>query len=76
MKLPILKPREVIAALLRAGFVEYKKGASTSHRYFYHPVLGHTTQVPVHKGRDIKPGTLRAIIRQAGLTVQEFLRLL
>jgi predicted RNA binding protein YcfA (HicA-like mRNA interferase family) len=27
------------------------------------------------RGRDLKPGTLRSIIRQAGLTVEEFARL-
>jgi predicted RNA binding protein YcfA (HicA-like mRNA interferase family) len=31
--------------------------------------------VPIHRG-DLPPGTLRAIIREAGLTVQEFLDLL
>lgn len=30
--------------------------------------------VPLHK--EVKPGTLRAIIRQAGLTVDEFVELL
>jgi len=44
-----------------------------SHHVLVYP--GHSTRtvtVPVHSGRDLKPGTLRAIIRQAGLTVEEF----
>jgi len=32
--------------------------------------------VPVHAGRDLKPDTLRSIIRQTGLTVEEFIELL
>jgi predicted RNA binding protein YcfA (HicA-like mRNA interferase family) len=32
--------------------------------------------VPVHSNRDLKAGTLRSIIRQAGLTIEEFSRLL
>jgi predicted RNA binding protein YcfA (HicA-like mRNA interferase family) len=32
--------------------------------------------IPIHAGRDIKTGTLRAIVRQAGLTVEEFVALL
>jgi predicted RNA binding protein YcfA (HicA-like mRNA interferase family) len=28
--------------------------------------------VPVHGGKDLKAGTLRSIIRQAGLAVEEF----
>ena len=37
-----------------------------------HPVTGHVTYVHVHGGKDIPVGTLRAIIKQAGLTVEEF----
>jgi predicted RNA binding protein YcfA (HicA-like mRNA interferase family) len=32
--------------------------------------------VPVHAGRDLKPGTLRSIIRRAGFSVDEFSELL
>jgi predicted RNA binding protein YcfA (HicA-like mRNA interferase family) len=32
--------------------------------------------VPVHANRDLAPGTLRQIIAQAGLTVEEFSALL
>ena len=35
-----------------------------------------TVTVPVHAGRDLKPGTLRSIIRQTSLTVEEFVELL
>lgn len=31
-----------------------------------------TVTVPVHAARDLKPGTLRSIVRQSGLTVEEF----
>jgi len=32
--------------------------------------------VQVHGNRDLPPGTLRAVVRTAGLTVEEFLELL
>jgi predicted RNA binding protein YcfA (HicA-like mRNA interferase family) len=32
--------------------------------------------VPVHGNRDLKPGTIRSIIRQSGLSVSEFRDLL
>lgn len=32
-----------------------------------------TLSIPVHKGKDVKRGTLRALIKDAGMTVQEFL---
>ena len=37
---------------------------------------GRSTTVPVHRGRDIRPGTLRGILADVGLTVDEFRALL
>jgi predicted RNA binding protein YcfA (HicA-like mRNA interferase family) len=73
-RLPTLTAREVIRALGRAGFVTSR--TSGSHCRLIHatdPVRKVT--VPVHGG-DLKRGTLRAIIAQAGMTVAEFLALL
>jgi predicted RNA binding protein YcfA (HicA-like mRNA interferase family) len=63
--------RECISALQIAGFVfERQKGSHIIMRKgTYTPVI------PNHPG-NIKPGTLRSIIRQAGLTVDELLELL
>lgn len=33
---------------------------------------GRSTTVPVHKGRDIRPGTLRGILADTKLTADEF----
>jgi len=44
-----------------------------SHHVTIHPDDStRTVTVPIHSGRDLKPGTLRSIIRQAAFTVQEF----
>jgi predicted RNA binding protein YcfA (HicA-like mRNA interferase family) len=32
--------------------------------------------IPVHPSRDVKPGLIRAIIKEAGLTREEFFKLL
>ena len=73
-KLPALKPQEVIRALNRAGFVLYR--ITGSHHRFDHPEKPEcVVTVPVHRG-DIKRGTLRSIIKQADMTVEEFLDLL
>ena len=32
--------------------------------------------VPIHPGKDVKPGLVRAIIKEAGLKRKEFLKLL
>jgi predicted RNA binding protein YcfA (HicA-like mRNA interferase family) len=72
--LPIIKPRQVIIALLRSGFyVHHQTGSHARLVHRTRPDLKVT--VPVHS-KDMPKGTLRRIIRQADLTVEEFLRLL
>jgi predicted RNA binding protein YcfA (HicA-like mRNA interferase family) len=73
-RLPGLKGRAVIAALERAGFyVHHTKG---SHHVLRHPLKpGIRVVVAVH-AKELPTGTLRNIIRQADLTVSEFLDLL
>lgn len=73
-KLPVLKPQEVIRALNRAGFVLYR--ITGSHHYFDHPDKPECVVTVALHHRDIKRGTLRSIIKQAGMTVDEFIALL
>ena len=73
--LPATNARRTIRALERAGFKERRR--SGSHRLLVHfEDPSRVVVVPVHGSRDLKPGTLRSIIRQAGLTVDEFIDLL
>lgn len=72
-KLPSLKPRQVISILKQLGFIE--RNVSGSHHIFRHPGTGKIVSVPIHGGHDLKKGTLRNIIRQAGSTVETFLEL-
>ena len=60
--------REVLAKLLRAGFVE--KRQSGSHEVLRHPD-GRQTYVPMHTG-DVPEGTFRKILKQAKLTTEQF----
>ena len=69
-RLPVLKPREVVRALERLGFVQVRQRGA--HRQFRHPD-GRGTTVPDHSGRDIAPPLLRQIIKDIGVTLQEFL---
>ena len=73
--LPAVNARQVLAALRRAGFVVDR--IVGSHHVMVRPGDARRTgTVPSHGARDLKPGTLRNIIRQAGLTVEEFRDLL
>jgi predicted RNA binding protein YcfA (HicA-like mRNA interferase family) len=73
--LPVVTGKDAVAALRRAGFV-VDRIAGSHHVMMVPGDPGRTVTVPVKAGRDLKPGTLRAIIRQAGLTVEEFSGLL
>ncbi len=72
--LPVLKPSDVIRKLRKAGFV-FDRHAKGSHEIWYNPDSRRRTVVPNHPGKDIPKGTLRAIIQQAGFTIDEFIRL-
>ena len=71
--LPRISGREVVAALSKLGYtVDRQKGSHIVLRQ--NPVPHRRLTVPDHP--EIAKGTLRAIIRQAGLTVDEFRDLL
>lgn len=67
-KLPPMKAREVEMILTRAGFILARQ---SSHRMWCKGEW--CVPVPMHP-RDLKIGTLRSIIRMAGMSVDEFLR--
>ncbi|MCH7677301.1 type II toxin-antitoxin system HicA family toxin [candidate division KSB1 bacterium] len=73
-KLPIVKPKQVIAALERADFfIDHQTG---SHARLIHQTESHRrVSVPMHN-KDLKKGTLKNILRQAELSVEEFIKLL
>ena len=70
-KLPILKPRQVIAALEKTGFRSVRQRGS--HVQLKRGNL--LVTVPIHPG-DLNPHVLHSILRQAQMTVDEFLDLL
>ncbi len=72
-KLPVVSGEQVIKALKRAGFyVHHQKGSHVTLRRGEYP--HDRVVVPVH--RAVKKGTLRSIIRDTGLTVEDFVKLL
>ena len=71
--LPQVNGARVVRALQRAGFEVVR--ITGSHHIMKHPD-GRAVTVPVHASRDIRLGTLRSILSDAGLTVEEFRGLL
>ena len=68
--LPVLRPREVLRKLKKAGFYEVRQ--SGSHLQLRCGNL--LVTLPMHS-HDVPPGTLRSILRQAHLAPEEFRRL-
>jgi predicted RNA binding protein YcfA (HicA-like mRNA interferase family) len=68
-----LKPERVIKAFQRAGWTaERQKG---SHVHMSKEGNPNILSIPVHKGKPIKQGLLRDLIKKARLTVEGFLKL-
>jgi len=70
--LPRISGRECVKALLKRGFIQKRQHGS-------HIILRRDqpfTQLVIPDHKELDRGTLRAIIRQAGLSVEEFLRLI
>lgn len=71
-KLPAFKPKEVLRKLKKRDFfIDHITG---SHYILYKENRLHPVTVPMHN-KDLKPGTLRGIIEQSGLTAEEFLKI-
>jgi predicted RNA binding protein YcfA (HicA-like mRNA interferase family) len=73
MKLPLVSGSETIKAFLRAGYE--LDGQHGSHVILRRADPPHR-RLSVPKHRELAKGTLRALIREAGLTVEEFTALL
>jgi predicted RNA binding protein YcfA (HicA-like mRNA interferase family) len=73
-RLPSCTAHDVDRVLTRQGFiVTHQKG---SHRYYESPITGKiVTTVPMHPG-DLSRSLLKKILKQVGLSEEEFRRLL
>jgi len=69
-KYPILKPREIISALSKKGFVfKSQKGSHVKYTDG-----NRITIIPIHDS--VARGTLKSILIQADIELEEFLKLL
>ncbi len=73
-KLRELHYREVVKRLRRLGFRFYRQGRG-SHELWVRDADGLVVPLPRHEGKPIRKGTLRAIIREIGISVDEFMAL-
>ena len=73
-KLPRVDCWQLVQALKRLGFEEQRQRGS--HLRMRRPSDGKRVTVPVHSGRTLPLGTLRAILRDADVDVDELRDLL
>jgi predicted RNA binding protein YcfA (HicA-like mRNA interferase family) len=72
-RLPAFKPRRLIRVLEQKGWKLHRvKG---SHHVFVHPTNPKLITVAVHSG-DLKRGLVAGVLKDAGISREEFLRLL
>ena len=74
--MPKIRPspaQKIIKVLEKTGFKIIRQKGS-------HVIMmnekGVRVVIPVHPGKDVKPGLIRAIIKEAGLKREEFFKLL
>lgn len=70
-KLPVISGADAVKAFERSGWhVDRQRG---SHIVMLKP--GHFASLSIPQHRELAPGTLRSLIRAAGLSVEEFCQL-
>ena len=72
-KLPIVSARIFLKVLKKKGFVHHR--TSGSHHVYIRQSDQTTVSVPVHVGHDLGRGLLGSLLKNAGIPVDEFLRL-
>ncbi len=73
-KLPRVDCQQLIRALKQAGFVEQRQKGS--HLHLRRASDNKRVTVPIHKGRTLPVGTLRGILRDADISIDDFRSLL
>ncbi|MBI4303725.1 MAG: type II toxin-antitoxin system HicA family toxin [Chloroflexi bacterium] len=72
-RLPALRPKEVISAFEKAGWYVHRQRGS--HLVMHKAGSPNILVIPVHT-HDLPKGTLRGVLNDAELSVEEFLELL
>ena len=71
-RLPQLTARELIRLLKSQGFAEDRQ--SGSHLTLWHEARRVAVTIPVHTGTDLGRGLANRILKDAGFSVEDYLR--
>lgn len=73
-KLPRVNTGRVERAIKRGGWFRVRQ--SGSHAIYHHPTKAGRVTLSIHPSDEVLPKTLAGIIKDAGLTVEELIKLL
>lgn len=71
-KIPPMKPKDVAKKFQKLGYVKDRQ--SGSHMILYHPTHKQRAVIPLHL-KDLPKGTLLAILKETGVSKEEFLKI-
>lgn len=72
-KIPIVSAKKLIKVLKKKGFEHHR--SKGSHQIFVHHQHELSVVVPVHPGQDLGRGITLAILKDANISTDEFIRL-
>ena len=72
-KLPIIKSRELVRVIEKLGFFKFHQVGS--HAQYKH-ADGRRITVPIYAGKDLDKKTLKGILDDLNLSVEEFVKVL
>lgn len=67
-----MKYRDITRKLKKLGCEELKRRGGGSHRKWYNPKTDKITVIPDWSGKDLKSGTIKAVIKQLGIEQKDF----
>ncbi len=73
-KLPVVSGQNAVKAFCKIGYVVVRQKGSHVRLRSYNNPQRHPLTIPSHK--TLKPGLLRSLIKDAGISVEEFVELL
>jgi predicted RNA binding protein YcfA (HicA-like mRNA interferase family) len=71
-RFPLISGKNLLRLLQQLGFeISHIEG---SHHYLRHPD-GRRTTVPIHRNEDLQRSLIKLILRQADVSIEDYLRL-
>jgi mRNA interferase HicA len=67
-----MRYRQLAKKLRALGCEELRSKRGGSHRKWYNPATGQVTTIPDWGPRDLAPGTVRAVLRELGISREDF----